>query len=258
MPRIAIPKREDAPAQSKPILDNVDKTLGFVPNLHRLMSISPNALSGWATLMGSLGEDAGRRDRETGSRWRCRRRTGATTAWPRTASSRAILAKMPADEIELNREGRSSDPKRQAAVAFAKALIETRGKVSDAQFAAVRDAGWTDANIVEMIALTAQFLLTNFMNNAGTDPDRFSRGQSREGSLMRGASFGEGRAGESNVSTVPAAWCQARLRAARSLGRHEGARRPNLAARAHERACQRRRVAEGHRPERRPQDPVRP
>ena len=54
MPRIAIPKREDAPAESKPILDNVDKMLGFVPNLHRLMSISPNALSGWATLMGSL------------------------------------------------------------------------------------------------------------------------------------------------------------------------------------------------------------
>jgi alkylhydroperoxidase AhpD family core domain len=42
------------PPESKPILDNVDKMLGFVPNLHRLMSISPNALSGWATLMGSL------------------------------------------------------------------------------------------------------------------------------------------------------------------------------------------------------------
>ena len=54
------------------------------------------------------------------------------------------MAKVPADEIALNREGRSSDPKRQAAVAFAKALIETRGKVSDAQFAAVRDAGWTE------------------------------------------------------------------------------------------------------------------
>jgi hypothetical protein len=124
VPRIAIPKREDAPAASRPILDNVDKMLGFVPNLHRLMSISPNALFGWATL-------------------------------------------------ELNRVGRSSDPKRQAAVAFAKALIETRGKVSDAQFAAVRDAGWTDGNIVEMIALTAQFLLTNFMNNAVQTPIDF-------------------------------------------------------------------------------------
>ena len=83
------------------------------------------------------------------------------------------LAKIPADEIELNRECRWGDPKRQAAVAFAKALIETRGKVSDAQFAAVRDAGWTDANIVEMTALTAQFLLTNFIDNAVQTPIDF-------------------------------------------------------------------------------------
>jgi uncharacterized peroxidase-related enzyme len=83
------------------------------------------------------------------------------------------LAKIPPEEIALNREGRSNDPKRQAAVAFAKALIEMRGKVSDAQFAAVKDAGWTDANIVEMIALTAQFLLTNFMNNAVQTPIDF-------------------------------------------------------------------------------------
>ena len=83
------------------------------------------------------------------------------------------LTKIPADVIELNRKGRSSDPKRQAAVAFAKALIETRGKVSDAQFASVRDARWTDANIVEMIALTARFLLINFMNNAVQTPIDF-------------------------------------------------------------------------------------
>jgi alkylhydroperoxidase family enzyme len=38
---------------------------------------------------------------------------------------------------------------------------------------AVRDAGWTDANIVELIALTAQFLLTNFMNNAVQTPIDF-------------------------------------------------------------------------------------
>ena len=42
------------------------------------------------------------------------------------------LAK-PSEEIALNRQGRSGDPKRQAAVAFAKALIEARGGVSDAQ-----------------------------------------------------------------------------------------------------------------------------
>jgi uncharacterized peroxidase-related enzyme len=172
MPRIAIPKREDAPAESKPILDNVDKMLGFVPNLHRLMSISPNALSGWATLMGSLAKTLDVKTRDEIA-LAVSEADGCDYCLAAHSFIAGNLAKIPTDEIELNREGCSSDPKRQAAVAFAKALIETRGKVSDAQFAAIRGAGWTDANIVEVIALTAQFLLTNFMNNAVQTPIDF-------------------------------------------------------------------------------------
>ena len=172
MPRIAIPKRENAPVESNAILDNVDKMLGFVPNLHRLMSISPNVLSGWATLMGSLAKTLDLKTRD-GIALAVSEADGCDYCLAAHSFMAGKLAKIPADEIELNREGRSSDPKRQAALTFAKALIETRGKVSDAQFAAVRDAGWTDANIVEMIALTAQFLLTNFMNNAVQTPIDF-------------------------------------------------------------------------------------
>ena len=72
--------------------------------------------------------------------------------------------------MELIREGRSSDPKRQAAVAFAKSAHRDARQSFRRPVAAVRDAGWTDANIVEMIALTAQLLLTNFMNNAAQTP----------------------------------------------------------------------------------------
>jgi len=57
--------------------------------------------------------------------------------------------------------------------------------VSDAQFAAVKDAGWTDANIVEMIALTAQFLLTNFMNNAVQTPIDFPAASPAESAWRR-------------------------------------------------------------------------
>ena len=50
-------------------------------------------------------------------------------------------------------------------MAFAKKVIETHGKVSDADLKAVRDAGYTDANVIEIIALVAQYCLTNFFNN---------------------------------------------------------------------------------------------
>src|ERR1700742_4908539 len=172
MPRIAIPGRDDAPTESQPILDNVNKTLGFVPNLQRLMSISPNALAGWASLMGALSKTLDIKTRD-GIALAVSEADGCNYCLAAHSYISTNLAKIPPEEIALNRAGRSSDPKRQAAVAFAKALIETRGKVSDAQFAAVKDAGWTDANIVEMIALTAQFLLTNFMNNAVQTPIDF-------------------------------------------------------------------------------------
>src|ERR1700679_1025799 len=162
MPRMSIPGRDDATAESQSILDSVNKTLGFVPNLQRLMSISPNALSGWAALMGSLSKTLDVKTRD-GIALAVSEADGCNYCLAAHSYISTNLAKIPPEEIALNREGRSSDPKRQAAIEFAKALIETRGKVSDAQFAAVKVAGWTDANIVEVIALTAQFLLTNFM-----------------------------------------------------------------------------------------------
>jgi uncharacterized peroxidase-related enzyme len=172
MPRIAIPNRDDAPAESQAILDNVNKMLGFVPNHYRLMSISPNALGGWAGLMGSLAKTLDVKTRD-GISLAVSEANGCDYCLAAHSYISTNLAKITPEEIALNRQGRSGDPKRQAAVAFAKALIETRGRVSDAQFAAVKDAGWTDPNIVEMIALTAQFLLTNFMNNAVQTPIDF-------------------------------------------------------------------------------------
>jgi uncharacterized peroxidase-related enzyme len=172
MPRIKIPTREEAPEASQQVLENVNKMLGFVPNLQRLMSISPAALTGWAGLMGALSKTLDVKTRD-GIALAVSEADGCNYCLAAHSYIAGKLAKIDADEIAINREGKSNDPKRQAAIQFAKRLIETSGKVSDAEFAAVRDAGWSDANIIEMIALTAQFLLTNFVNNAVQTPIDF-------------------------------------------------------------------------------------
>jgi alkylhydroperoxidase family enzyme len=82
------------------------------------------------------------------------------------------MAKLSPEEVALNRKGGSSDPKAEAAVHFAKRVAETRGKVSDADLEALRAAGYADAQIVEIVAVTAESLFTNFLNNvAQTDVD---------------------------------------------------------------------------------------
>ena len=159
---------------------------GLVPNLHRLMSISPNALSGWAIMMRSFAKTLDVKTRD-GIALAVSEADGCDYCLAAHSFIAGNLGKIPADEIELNREGRSSDPKRQAAVAFAKALIETRGKVSDAQFAAVRDAGVDRRQHRRDDRADCPVPVDQLHEQCGADPDRFSRGQSREGSLTRGA-----------------------------------------------------------------------
>ena len=58
MSRFKIPSREDADVDTHSTLDAVGKRLGFIPNLHRLMSISPNAFAGWSNASGCLEANA--------------------------------------------------------------------------------------------------------------------------------------------------------------------------------------------------------
>src|ERR1700749_107857 len=130
MPRIAIPGRDDAPTESQPILDNVNKMLGFVPNLKRLISISPKGRAGWAGLMGALSKTFAVKTRD-GIALAVSEADGCNYCLALHSYISTNLAKISPEEIALNRKGRSSEPKRQAEIAFAKTLIEKRGKVTD-------------------------------------------------------------------------------------------------------------------------------
>jgi alkylhydroperoxidase family enzyme len=60
------------------------------------------------------------------------------------------MAKLLAIEIILARKGHATDPKRDAAVHFARKVIETRGQVTDVDLRTDRAAGYTEANVMEI------------------------------------------------------------------------------------------------------------
>src|ERR1700750_1124230 len=119
MSRIKIPVREETPAASQPVLDKVEKMLGFVPNLQRLMSISPAALAGWASLMAQLSTTLDVKTRD-GIALAVSEGDGGDYCLPAHSYIAHNLAKIESDEIAINREGKSADPRRQAAITFAK------------------------------------------------------------------------------------------------------------------------------------------
>ncbi len=62
------------------------------------------------------------------------------------------------------------DARADAALVFGRKVLETRGHVSDADLAAVRLAGFSEAQVIEIVANVAVNVLTNYINNvAETD-----------------------------------------------------------------------------------------
>lgn len=171
MSRLTIPTRQDAPAKSQPLLDAVEKQIGVVPNLFRLVGTSPAALEGYLGLNGALGRTLDAKTRERIA-LAIAQANGCDYCLSAHTYLGLNLAKIDDAEIALNRAGRSGDAKADAAVVFARKVLEARGHVSDADVAAVRLAGFSEAQVIEIVASVAVNVLTNYINNvAETDID---------------------------------------------------------------------------------------
>ncbi len=79
---------------------------------------------------------------------------------------------MSQDEIERAQRFESEDEQRAVALRFAREVVETRGHPSNEALEEVRNAGYTDEQIVEMVATVNLATFTNYMNDfMGTEVD---------------------------------------------------------------------------------------
>lgn len=164
MARTTALKPEHVPAESKQTLDAFTKNIGFTPNMMAAFAQSPIAFNSWATLLGSLSKALDVKTRDSIG-LAVSEVNGCNYCLTVHSFTAEHMAKLSADDILLARKGRANDAKRDAAVQFARKVIETRGHVSEADLKLVREVGYTDANIIEIVALVAMYSLTNFFNN---------------------------------------------------------------------------------------------
>ncbi len=165
MSRIHTPATVDAsPAAARPMLEAVNKQIGVVPNLFRLVANSPAALEGYLGMSGALAKGA----LPAATRERIALAVAEINGCGYCLSAHSYmaknLAKLDAAEIAANRRGGSNDPKADAAVRFAAKVARERGHVSDADVQAVRMAGYDDAQIVEIVQHVALNTWTNYIN----------------------------------------------------------------------------------------------
>ncbi len=165
MPRITTPASiEAAPQAAQPLLQAVKKQLGVVPNMFRAIANSPAALEGYLGLTGALAKGT----LEPQTRERIALAIAEVNGCDYCASAHTYLgknlAKLSDEEIAANRGGASTDARASAAVGLAVKLAQSRGHVSETDLNAVRDAGYTDAQLIEIVLHVALNTLTNYVN----------------------------------------------------------------------------------------------
>ena len=166
MSRIPTPATiEAAPAASQPMLNAVKAQLGVAPNLFRLVATSPAALEGYLSLSGALGKG----ELPAATRERIALAVAEVNGCDYCLSAHTYLARKVAKlddaEITANRNGASNDIKADAAVRFAVKVTKLRGHVTNEDFQAVKSAGYTDAQIIEIVQHVALNTWTNYINS---------------------------------------------------------------------------------------------
>ena len=68
--RLNVPSCEQSPAASKPLLEAVEKQLGVIPNLFRLLGLGPAALEAYVSFNGALDKTLDAKTRERIARHR--------------------------------------------------------------------------------------------------------------------------------------------------------------------------------------------
>jgi uncharacterized peroxidase-related enzyme len=170
MTRFTLHTVDTAPEAAKAQLGQIEKNWKFIPNLHRILAESPVTLEAYDTLFGLVA------------------RSSFTPAEQQVAylainvfheckyctSGHSVLAKMAGvapEAIAALREGRAiADPRLQALRSFAESVVRERGFVGDAAVDAFLAAGFTRAQVLEVVMIAATKTISNYVNHITHTP----------------------------------------------------------------------------------------
>ncbi|MGF1448459.1 MAG: carboxymuconolactone decarboxylase family protein [Opitutales bacterium] len=169
MPRIQPLDPATATEPVKPMLDGVQQKLGTVPNLLQTLAHAPAALQmylGDSQALASTSLSAAQREQIALA-------VAETNGCHYCLSAHTLIGKgagLDDDAIAAARRGEASAAKDAAMLELARAIVEKRAWIGDEGVAKAREAGLSDAEIIEVIAVVVHNLFTNYMNHI-LDPE---------------------------------------------------------------------------------------
>lgn len=171
MQRLNSVNPEAAKGRTQELLNTVNEAFGTIPNTAQVMANSPAVLESFLSFSSAMG------GAKIGEKLHNQLKLNTSEANSCNYCTSILCAVAPssglsADDILAGRTGKSEDHRTEAALKFAESILENRGKVSDQEITKVREAGFDDAEIVEIVASVVLGCFTNFLNNvADTELD---------------------------------------------------------------------------------------
>ncbi|HHM4937348.1 TPA: carboxymuconolactone decarboxylase family protein [Pseudomonas aeruginosa] len=165
MSRVPVLTLENAPEAARPLLQTALNNSGYIPNLLGVLANAPAALETYLTVSGlNAKASLGLPEREVvqlvaATTHGCDFCVAGHTAVARNK------ARLPEPVIEaLRARGELPDARYEALADFTRAVIASRGAVTDEQFEAFRAAGFDQAQALEVILGVSLATLCNFAN----------------------------------------------------------------------------------------------
>lgn len=173
-----VPKREEVSNNNQAIFDNLEKAVGFVPNLYATYAHSENALGNYLTFSNA----------KTSLKSKEKEVVNLAVSQVNNClyclSAHTAIAKMNGfsdDEILELRAGEASfDNKLDALARLARNITENRGSTDVAVLDNFFAAGWTKENLIDTIVLVGDKTISNYINNTTEIPIDFPVAQSLE------------------------------------------------------------------------------
>jgi uncharacterized peroxidase-related enzyme len=164
MPRIQTIDPAKTEGNVKQTLDALHAKLGTIPNIFKTIAQAPAVLDFYMAGSGALGKSS----LSAALREQLALTVAGANACDYCASAHTAIGRkvgVAEDELPKNLKALSADSKIQAALTFAKKVTDSKAHIADADLKAVRDAGYNDAQIMEIIAVVAFNIFTNYINH---------------------------------------------------------------------------------------------
>lgn len=154
----------DAPEPSKPLLEQVQKALGFIPNLYATFAESPAVLGGYLALSASLDNGA----LSAVERQLVEIAVSTENACTYCVAAHSTIAGMLKARPEIVAAVRTGSPvgdaKLDALVSFTRAVARNKGFVPETAVAAFLAAGYSKGQLFEVVGHVGLKTLANYVH----------------------------------------------------------------------------------------------